>query len=77
MGAVIPLPFFPEKIQRVLELLPFAAMQNAALQIYSGNLSGNEMQRALCFQIFWVVMLIAGGKMLCRAAEKKVMIQGG
>lgn len=77
MGAVIPLPFFPEKIQRVLELLPFAAMQNAALQIYSGNLSGNEMQRALCLQIFWVVMLIAGGKMLCRAAEKKVMIQGG
>lgn len=77
MGAVIPLPFFPEKIQRVLEMLPFAAMQNVALRVYSGNLTGNEMWRAVCFQAFWAVVLIVGGKMLCNAAEKKVMIQGG
>ena len=77
MGAVIPLPFFPEKVQRVLELLPFAAMQNVALRVYSGNLTGNEMWRALGLQLFWAVVLIAGGKMLCGAAEKKVIIQGG
>lgn len=77
MGAVIPLPFFPEKIQRVLEALPFAAMQNVALRIYSGNLTGRDMWRAVWLQVFWAVMLIAGGKMLCNAAEKKVMIQGG
>ena len=46
-GAVIPLPFFPEKIRYILELLPFAAMQNVPLRIYSGSMSGDEMLRAV------------------------------
>ncbi|MDE6634978.1 MAG: ABC-2 family transporter protein, partial [Lachnospiraceae bacterium] len=37
-GALIPLPFFPEKVQKVMELLPFASMQNVALRIYSGSM---------------------------------------
>lgn len=77
MGAVIPLPFFPEKVQGVLELLPFAAMQNVALRVYSGSLTGSELQRAVFLQVFWAAALILGGRMLCRTAEKKVMIQGG
>lgn len=28
-GATIPLPFFPEQIRGILEVLPFAAMHNA------------------------------------------------
>ena len=28
MGGLIPLPFMPEGVQKVLELTPFAAMQN-------------------------------------------------
>lgn len=76
-GAVIPLPFFPEKIQRLIELLPFAAMQNVALRIYSGSLTGSEMQKAVLLQMFWMLVLIAGGKKLFNYAEKKVTVQGG
>ena len=32
-GAIIPLPFFPQNVKTVLELLPFASMQNVALRI--------------------------------------------
>ena len=39
-GAIIPLPFFPDKIKTVLEFLPFASMQNVPLRIYSGSMSG-------------------------------------
>lgn len=42
-GAVIPLPFFPEKLQKIMELLPFAAMQNVALRLYSGSMSNEAM----------------------------------
>lgn len=45
-GAVIPLPFFPANWQRVLEILPFASMQNVALRIYSGSMTAAEM---VCF----------------------------
>ena len=76
-GAVIPLPFFPANWQRVLELLPFASMQNVALRIYSGSMSGAEMKRAVSLQVVWLVVLTLMGSCLCRLAEKKATIQGG
>lgn len=76
-GAVIPLPFFPDKLQYVMELLPFAAMQNVPLRIYSGSMSETEMLRAICLQMFWLVVLTALGMSLCRRAERRVTVQGG
>lgn len=76
-GAVIPLPFFPEPIQRVLELLPFASMQNVPLRIYSGSMTDPEMIKALLLQAIWLVILLVGGKVLFGFAEKKVVVQGG
>lgn len=76
-GGFIPLPFFPEKVRQVLELLPFASMQNVPLRIYSGDLAGTEMYRAIGLQLFWLAVLTVTGKLLCAKAEKKVMIQGG
>ena len=76
-GAVIPLPFFPDGIRTVMELLPFASMQNVPLRIYSGDMMGNEIVKAIILQVVWLVILIAGGKALCACAEKKVCVQGG
>ncbi len=76
-GAVIPLPFFPANWQRVLELLPFASMQNVALRIYSGSMTAAEMEKAVLLQVVWLVVLFGIGNGLCRLAEKKVTIQGG
>lgn len=76
-GAIIPLPFFPEKIQALMELLPFAAMQNVALRIYSGSLTSQEMCKTIFLQVFWLIVLLILGSMLCRYAEKKITIQGG
>ena len=76
-GAIIPLPFFPEKIRYAMELLPFASMQNVALRIYSGNMSSVEMTRAIFLQAFWLITLIVGGRLLCNVAEQRVTIQGG
>lgn len=76
-GAYIPLPFFPATIRRMLELLPFASMQNVPLRVYSGDLAGAAMYRALLLQIFWLAAMVVIGKILCRNAERKLMIQGG
>lgn len=76
-GAVIPLPFFPERVRRILELLPFAAMQNVPLRIYSGSMSGEEMRKALFLQVFWLVIMVISGKILMSCAEKKTVVQGG
>lgn len=76
-GAIIPLPFFPENIQNILELLPFASMQNVSLRIYSGSMNVSEMKKAIFLQIFWLLVITAAGKLVCRIAEKKICIQGG
>lgn len=76
-GAVIPLPFFPDQVRAIMELLPFAAMQNVALRVYSGSMTGDEMKKAIFLQIFWLVVLTMAGKTLCQLAQKRISIQGG
>lgn len=76
-GAIIPLPFMPESVRHVVELLPFAGMYNVPLLIYSGELAGEALFRGIGMQCFWLVTLVVLGKMLCRAAERRIVVQGG
>ena len=76
-GGLIPLPFLPEGIRKVVELTPFAAMENLPLQIYCGTIAGAEMARALLLQGFWLAVLIGVGWCWMRRATRRVVIQGG
>lgn len=76
-GAVIPLPFFPDNIRGIMELLPFASMQNTPLRIYSGDIVGMQIVEKLQLQIIWLIILVIAGKGLCKIAERKVIVQGG
>ncbi|MCM1188973.1 MAG: ABC-2 family transporter protein [bacterium] len=76
-GQVIPLPFFPDRVRRILERNPFAAMGNVAFRIYSGDLAGREMRTAILLQLFWLAALTAAGRLLCALGEKKAVVQGG
>lgn len=76
-GAIIPLPFFPVGLRAVVERLPFAAMQNMPLRIYSGNIAGVEAVQGIVLQVFWLVILVLIGKLMLKSALKKVVVQGG
>lgn len=76
-GALIPLPFFPEKMRQIMELLPFASMQNVPLRIYGGSMSESEIRQAIFLQIFWFAVITFTGRMLCRLAQRRVTVQGG
>lgn len=76
-GGVIPIPFFPESMQRVLEILPFASMQNVPLRIYSGSMSAAQMQQAIGLQFFWLLVLVISGRAMCARALRRVCVQGG
>lgn len=76
-GAIIPLPFMPDGVRHVVELLPFAGMFNVPLLIYSGELTGTAMYRGIGMQCFWLVTLVVSGKVLCKAAERRIVVQGG
>lgn len=76
-GVVIPLPFFPEKLSKIMSFLPWASMQNVPFRIYSGNIRGNDAIFAMLLQVFWFVVLTAFGKFLLNRGLKKVVVQGG
>ncbi len=76
-GSVIPIPFLPEGIRQIVELLPFASIQNVPLRIYSGDIAGRDILIKIALQIFWLVILIWIGKRSTIAALKRVVVQGG
>ncbi len=76
-GGVIPLPFFPKKYLFLVEMSPFAYMQNVPFRIYSGDLAGEEIYQCILRQIFWLVTLMFLGIIIWKKAEKRVVVQGG
>lgn len=76
-GAIIPLPFLPDKIHMIFNLLPFASTQNTPYLIYNGYLTGTEIYHAMLLQAVWILTFVLIGKMLFYNALKKVIIQGG
>ena len=76
-GNIIPLPFFPKKYLFLLELSPFAYMQNVPFRIYSGDIAGGEIYQCILKQIFWLVTLMFSGIVIWKRAEKRIIIQGG
>jgi ABC-2 type transport system permease protein len=76
-GGYIPIPFFPEPFRTVAEYLPFAAMQNMPLRIYSGDIAGMDAMRGIGLQLFWITAMLLFGKWLMRCALRRVIAQGG
>ncbi len=76
-GAIIPLPFFPEGVRKAFELLPFAAMQNVPLRVYSASMTAQETFQAMALQVFWLMALAAAGRVLMHRALRRLCVQGG
>lgn len=76
-GGIIPLPFFPEKFLKVVELLPFAYMQNVPFRIYCGDMAGDAILPAIMMQGFWCIVLLALGRFVWTRVEKTIIVQGG
>ena len=43
----------------------------------SGNLEGQEMNKAIVIQILWLIALIGLGKLIGARGERKAIVQGG
>ena len=76
-GGILPLPFLPDGVRTVLELTPFASMQNLPLLIYGGSVSGTALIRGVMLQACWLLALLLLGKAWMSRAIKKVVVQGG
>lgn len=76
-GALIPLPFLPDGVRQVVELLPFASAQNVPFRVYSGDLAGMDALAAVGLQVFWLAALVLLGRALLGKALRRAVVQGG
>ena len=76
-GAIIPIPFFPDHIRRIMELTPFGSMQNTPLLIFAGVTQGRDIVVSIALQVFWIVALVAVGRLIMGHALRRVITQGG
>lgn len=76
-GNLVPLPFMPPVLARIIQLSPFGAMQNAPLRIYSGHIAGAEMAETLALQVFWLTVLCLAGYLMQRTGMRRLCVQGG
>ena len=76
-GGVIPLPFMPDWLSRIVKYSPFGAMANAPLRIYSGDISGSAVYEMLALQLIWLTALIGLGMLMQKKGMKRLCVQGG
>jgi ABC-2 type transport system permease protein len=76
-GQIVPLIFFPGVWQNVMLGLPFAAIYSTPLLIYVGTITPDHYAAALLLQVVWLVVFSAAAALLWRAAQQRVVVQGG
>lgn len=77
-GALIPLPFFPDSVRKVLEILPFASMYHTPLSILTNPAMATEtILWSLMVQALWAIGLLVLCRVYFNAALKKLTVAGG
>jgi ABC-2 type transport system permease protein len=77
MGALIPIPFMPPPMRRILGVLPFRYTADFPFRVWSGNIAGAGAWAGLAVQVLWLAVLIGLGAWGFRAALRRVVVQGG
>ncbi len=77
-GAVVPIKFYPESFQRVLEWLPFQAIYNAPLRLLMDEgMTLLERLGIIGTQAVWTVLLFAAARAFLSRSSRAVTVNGG
>jgi len=76
-GQILPLDFFPGILGKIVENLPFAAIYSTPLRIYIGELPPSAWAGAIASQLGWLGLFALAAAFVWRAAERRVVSQGG
>lgn len=76
-GVTVPLVYFPDWAQTVLQLMPFAGLVDIPTRFYLGIIPPSQVILFMLLQLGWTAGFIGLGILLVRIAMKRVVIQGG
>ncbi len=76
-GALIPLSFFPDWLNRVISFLPYKTTVATPISILLGQIDASGYLAVIALQVFWIVCLNAAAKLLFDRLIKHVVVAGG
>jgi ABC-2 type transport system permease protein len=76
-GVFVPVAFFPAWLGAIANATPFPSMAQLPVEVFLGKHPGIELAGVLAVQLFWAAVLLGAGRLLLRAAMRKVVVQGG
>ncbi len=76
-GIIIPLPFFPDWMQPILQILPFRGIMDVPFQIYVGKMLSQRAIWEIGIQFLWIGGLIVFSHSLLHRGLRRVVVQGG
>lgn len=76
-GLIVPLPYFPAGIQKVLLALPFAGLIQTPTDLFLEHHVGLDALAALTEQALWAIVFLVASRLLLAAAVRRLVVQGG
>ena len=76
-GNIIPLTFFPDRVQALIRFQPFAQALDAPIRMYLAAQPWPEFALNLGVQLSWALVLCALARLLWRRNLQRIIIQGG
>jgi ABC-2 type transport system permease protein len=76
-GLQIPLPFFPDWLLPLLDLLPFRGLFDVPSRLYLGHIPPSQALPVLAHQLLWTLALIALGRWVLARGLRRLEVQGG
>ena len=74
---IMPLPLFPDWIQKIAYLTPFPYMLDVTAEIFIGTLSSRDITTALTLQALWGIGLLLVNQIVLRVGVRRLVILGG
>ncbi|GAA3206883.1 ABC transporter permease [Actinocorallia longicatena] len=74
-GMILPLVAFPGPFQTAVRALPWSGLIQVPADVYLGR--SPDLLGSFAFQAGWAAVLLLAGRLLTRAAHRKLVIQGG
>ncbi|MDR6886593.1 ABC-2 type transport system permease protein [Variovorax sp. 3319] len=76
-GNLLPLALLPDAWQTGLLVQPLAGLFDIPARLYFGQLSGWHGLAGLALQCFWIVVLVAFGRLTMGRTMRSLQVQGG
>jgi ABC-2 type transport system permease protein len=76
-GVFVPVVFFPAWLGLIANATPFPAMAQLPVEVFLGKHPGVELAGVYAVQVVWALVLLGAGRLVLRAAMRKVVVQGG